>query len=52
MSLADVAEDRHDLPESIIWEYLVDLLQVSAGLVVVLVGVLVLLLVLFVIVIV
>ncbi|MPC33116.1 membrane-associated tyrosine- and threonine-specific cdc2-inhibitory kinase-like [Portunus trituberculatus] len=26
-SLADVAEDRHDLPESIVWEYLVDLLQ-------------------------
>lgn len=28
-SLADVANDKHDLPESTIWEYLVDLLQVS-----------------------
>ncbi|KAK8736159.1 hypothetical protein OTU49_004852 [Cherax quadricarinatus] len=26
-SLADVAEDRHDLPESVVWDYLVDLLQ-------------------------
>ncbi|XP_045582114.1 membrane-associated tyrosine- and threonine-specific cdc2-inhibitory kinase [Procambarus clarkii] len=26
-SLANVAEDRHDLPESLVWEYLVDLLQ-------------------------
>ncbi|XP_068215222.1 membrane-associated tyrosine- and threonine-specific cdc2-inhibitory kinase-like [Palaemon carinicauda] len=27
MSLADVANDRHDIPESLIWDYLVDLLQ-------------------------
>lgn len=26
-SLADMAEDRHDLPESVVWDYLVDLLQ-------------------------
>lgn len=26
-SLANMAEDRHDLPESLVWEYLVDLLQ-------------------------
>ncbi|KAK4326865.1 hypothetical protein Pmani_002635 [Petrolisthes manimaculis] len=26
-SLADVANDKHDLPEATIWEYLVDLLQ-------------------------
>ncbi|XP_071553024.1 membrane-associated tyrosine- and threonine-specific cdc2-inhibitory kinase-like [Panulirus ornatus] len=26
-SLANLAEDRHDLPESVVWEYLVDLLQ-------------------------
>lgn len=31
-SLADVANDKHDLPEATIWEYLVDLLQVSLDL--------------------
>ena len=28
-SLADIAEDKHDLPEGIVWGFMIDLLKVS-----------------------